>query len=341
MLKHLFKLRVKKIFNLTMTTTITRGAVVLLLVISVGACRQSVVGTNEKAAQIKDTNMSVSKANPEPVLLPLLDSAFGPMLGTNIKRISPVPGKYLARLQFHQSKFHTREIFSSQTIAGHTEFDIRSDGSAIACFAGKHLSHSSMSKYAPGSAGGSTVDTNDMWILGAWGKWTPKGDTISVSFDIVRRESCDLSVNNETGVSHAPLKMECVTIQSNERLPEDALICRGLSIPGLPGDIAIAPGNTPRAGPFALQRDPSKRNSGPLQEDRWFIGGKEPGLLMVSNDEREHAMPVVMFTTTEVKFLETDYRESDRERKKRINRETHQLEQNHPVGELRPKPRKF
>ena len=291
------------------------------VVVVAEGCGQPASSINGKTGEVSvaGTHETSGAALPEPGLLGV---DFGAIWGETVLVRVPEPGRYLADLDFSQSKFQTREIYTSHKIHGHSSFEFKGDGTAEACLAAKHKHHHSESKYVPGSRGkGIAEDRTDMWVIGLRGKWTKVGKEFAVTLDHALRGSCDFG--DSARAKEAAVELRCVLASPGEKLPVDTLLCRSVSAEGIPGDVALASGDTLVEGPYNLRG--GRRDGG-----RWFVGGRAPGLKVISRDDRHSDAPEVSFGAAEVRFRAGDFTETAAARARCLERERRNADI-HPV----------
>jgi hypothetical protein len=276
----------------------------LMVAIPVFGCNSSKSQANEKTDGEVEQAISQTTAKPGP-----LKSApeFGPLLGKSIKLGMPGSGIWAGAYDYHQSKYPTREIYLRKSIKGHSLLIRVKDKSASGCFAVFWSDYYSKSHYATQDGKDYKKEEDKRWLLGIKGKWTPDPKGITVELNTPDPKACRAEQNNSQ--HDVPLKLSCLKIEKNDRLPAAGLLCKIEQAPLWIEKNGLDLSSSDRAGPWVLTEDPSDRSrlGAPKGDGPWLLLGSRPGLLIESRDERDDKTPRVTFSQKEVAFIPRNY----------------------------------
>ncbi|MBW1810500.1 MAG: hypothetical protein JRJ87_20045 [Deltaproteobacteria bacterium] len=232
---------------------------------------------------------------------------FGPLLGKSIKLSMPGPGIWAGSYKYRQDKYRTREIYNGKNVQGHSLLTLEKDQSASGCFAVFWKDYYSKSRYATRDGKDYKKEEKKRWLLGIKGKWTPNPKGIVVELDTKDPKACRTDKNNTQ--HDVPVKLTCLKIEKNDRLPVAGLLCKIEQAPFWIEKNGLDLSSSYRAGPWVLRANPADRSSlsSPKGDGPWLLLGSRPGLLIESRDERDDKSPRVTFKTEEVMLIPRNY----------------------------------
>jgi len=237
------------------------------------------------------------------------ESRFGPMLGRKAKVSVPGPGEYTGAYRYQISKYPTMEIHISKSISGEIRLELGAGDDVKGCIGARTGDHFSESKYSSDDGKHHSREREDRWLSGFSGKWERRGEAAAIELTTFWRGTCDTSEGE--GDSMGPVKLECVAIEPNERLPVRTLACRVDQGLRLLEELAINPADSERAGPYTLQIEPRGITNVDVGKP-WVLLGAAPGLHVESHDDRETGgSPRVTFAAEAVTLDEHRYIERD------------------------------
>jgi hypothetical protein len=232
---------------------------------------------------------------------------FGPLLGKSLKLSVPAAGIWAGSYDYGQSKYPTREIYIGKSVQGRSLLTLEKDQSASGCFAVFFKDYYSKSRYASRDGKDHTTDEKKRWLLGIKGKWTPGPQGVIVELDTKDPKACRTEKNNSQ--HDLPVKLACMAIEKNDRLPVAGLLCKIERAPYWIENNGLDLGLSDRAGAWVLRQDPSLRSlQGPAEGNGpWLLFGARPGLLVESRDERRDKSPRVSFKKEKVVLIPRNY----------------------------------
>lgn len=237
------------------------------------------------------------------------ESRFGPMLGKKVKVSPPGPGEYSGAYRYHMSKYPTMEIHISKSISGEIRLELGAGEGVKGCIGARTGNHFSESRYSSDDGKHHARERDDRWLSGFSGKWGRRGEAATIELTTFWRDTCD-TLEGE-GDSMGPVRLECVAIEPNEKLPVRTLACRVDQGLRLLEELAINPADSERAGPYTLQIEPRGITNVDVGKP-WVLLGATPGLHVESHDDRETGgFPRVTFAAEAVTLDERRYIERD------------------------------